>query len=194
MKKLNSDQALQELMIGNIRYAGGKSIYPNQTVEHRTKAVKGQNPFAAVITCSDSRVSPEFIFDRGIGDLFVIRVAGNIVNDEILGSVEYAVKHLGVRLVMALGHTNCGAINAAVKGGYSESHIGSLLEAIKPAIEIAKNKPGVLTSNTTIVNIEMVVERLKSSEQIIGRLVENEKLKIIGALYDLNIGAVEIIK
>lgn len=145
------------------------------------------------MSCSDSRVPPEIIFDQGLGDLFVIRLAGNILDDAALGSLEYAVEHLGVKYIMVLGHERCGAVDAAVKGGEIPGHIGSLVEAIQPAVEKVKNLPGDLLDNAVRANVTLVVQQLKSSGPIIEELVKKGALTIAGARYDLDDGEVKIL-
>lgn len=130
---------MQKLIDGNKRYVEGKFIHPNQSAERRMELSKDQNPFAVILSCSDSRVPPEIIFDQGIGDLFIIRVAGNIISNEVLGSIEYAVEHLDVGLVVVLGHERCGVVSAAVAGGEVHKHISSLVEAILPAVKTAES-------------------------------------------------------
>jgi carbonic anhydrase len=187
---VSSDSALHKLIEGNKRYIAGEFIHPNQTAERRTEVANSQLPFAVILSCSDSRVPPEIIFDQGIGDLFVIRVAGNVLNDEILGSIEYAVEHLGAQLVVVLGHERCGAVSAAIKGGEIPGHIKSLVDSIMPAVERAKSESGDLLENAVNENVAMVVEKLKSSEPILEHLVTHGDLKIIGARYDLDDGKV----
>ena len=145
------------------------------------------------MSCSDSRVPPEIIFDQGLGDLFVIRLAGNILDDAALGSLEYAVEHLGVKYIMVLGHERCGAVDAAVKGGEIPGHIGSLVKAIQPAVEKVKNLPGDLLDNAVRANVTMVVQQLKSSGPILEELVKKGDLAIAGARYDLDDGEVKIL-
>src|SRR5437870_542082 len=134
---IDPEQALQRLRNGNRRYAAMKALRPHQTRARRTSLAKGQQPFAVVVSCADSRVPPEIIFDQGLGDLFVLRVAGNIVDDHSLGSIEYAVDHLAVRLIVVLGHQRCGAVKAAKETiaakGEAPAHIQSLVTAIQPA-------------------------------------------------------------
>lgn len=190
---ISGNQALQKLMDGNKHYVAAKLNHPNQTAERRAEIAKGQHPFAVIVGCSDSRVPPEIIFDQGLGDLFVVRVAGNIVDDVALGSIEYAVEHLGASLIVVLGHERCGAVDATIKGGEAPGHIGSLVEAIKPAVEKAKGKPGDLLDNAVKTNVEMIVNKLESSKPILSESVEKNKLKIIGARYDLDSGEVVII-
>ncbi len=134
------DQALQTLLDGNKRFAAGRQLHPNQGKERRDEVAKGQKPFAIIVGCSDSRIPPEILFDQGIGDLFIIRLAGNIVDDMALGSIEYAADHLGSRLVVVLGHSKCGAVTATAQGGEAHGHIGSIVKAIAPAVDRAKGK------------------------------------------------------
>jgi carbonic anhydrase len=132
-------EAISKLKEGNGRYASGSLQHPGQTTERRTELAKTQHPFATIISCSDSRVPPEIVFDQGLGDLFIVRVAGNVINDEGLGSIEYSVDHLGTRLILVLGHQSCGAVKAAretiAAKGKAPGHIQSLVTAIKPAVE-----------------------------------------------------------
>ncbi len=192
-KGISPDQALQKLMDGNKRYSEAKQTHPNQTPARREEVAKGQHPFAVIIGCSDSRVPPEIIFDQGLGDLFIIRIAGNVIDNPGLGSIEYGVEHLNVPLVMVLGHEKCGAVDAAVKGGEAPGHIGSLVEAIKPAVEKAKTESGDMLDNAVKENVKMVVAQLKASKPILAEMVKKGKIKIVGARYDLDTGAVELI-
>src|SRR5947207_5042367 len=132
-------EAISKLKEGNGRYTSGNLQHPGQTTERRTELAKTQHPFAGIVSCSDSRVPPEIVFDQGLGDLFVVRVAGNVINDEGLGSVEYTVDHLGTRLILVLGHQSCGAVKAAretiAAKGKAPGHIESLVTSIKPAVE-----------------------------------------------------------
>lgn len=152
----------------------------------------GQHPFAIVLGCADSRVPPEIIFDQGLGDLFVIRVAGNIVDDAILGSIEYAVEELGTPLVLVLGHEGCGAVAATIKHGEILGHISTLLNAIQPAVDTAKTESGDLLDNAVRANIKLVVDQLKSSLPV-ADFVKHDKLKVVGAQYNLKCGTVEMI-
>jgi len=190
---MNSDQALQELLAGNQRYVAGQLAHPHQTVERRDEVTQGQHPFACVVTCSDSRVPPELIFDQGLGDLFVVRVAGNIVDDVVLGSIEYAGERLGTPLVMVLGHSQCGAVTAAVKGGVAPGHIGRLTEALRPAVERAKSRGGDLVDNAIRVNVELIVGAVRTSWPILAEMIQAGKLKVVGGYYDLRSGLVSVI-
>jgi len=188
------NKLLAQLKEGNKRFVESKAGHPNQSTGRIKETAQGQKPFAVILTCSDSRVPPEIIFDQGIGDLFVIRTAGNLVDDIGLGSIEYAVEHLGVHLIVVLGHERCGAVEAAVKGGEAPGHIESLLKAIQPAVEKAKKEKGDLLDNSVIANVRSIVGKLKSNEPILKEFVSEKKLEIIGARYDLDDGFVTIIQ
>jgi len=189
----SNERFVQRLLDGNRRYVDGKPSHPNQTLERRKHVAKGQHPFAVVLSCSDSRVPPEIIFDQGIGDLFVVRVAGNIVDDAGLGSIEYAVEHLHASLIVVLGHERCGAVEAAVKGGEAPGRIKSLVEAIRPAVEKSKGEPGDLAENAMRANVRLVVDHLKASKPILEHFVHKGTLTVVGARYDLDDGQVTVI-
>ncbi len=184
----------QELLSGNKRFVDGNPTHPNQSIARRQEMAKGQHPRAAVLACADSRVSPEIIFDQGLGDLFVVRVAGNTVNDPILGSLEYAVEHLGVRLIVVLGHQRCGAVGAACAGGEAPGHIGSLLQALAPAVDKISESEAGRVDLVAKENVRMTVKRLHSCGPILEELVRQGKLEVAGAFYDLDTGAVEILE
>ncbi|MEI8348902.1 MAG: carbonic anhydrase [Candidatus Omnitrophota bacterium] len=190
---VSGEDARQKLFDGNKRYVDAKLSRPNQTAQRRTEVAKGQRPFAAILSCSDSRVPPEIIFDQGLGDLFVIRLAGNVVDDAVLGSLEYAVDHLGIRYIMVLGHERCGAVDATVKGGQIQGHISGIVKAIEPALEKVKNLPGDVLDNAVRANVSMVVQQLKSSGPILEESVKKGALVIDGARYDLDDGKVTAI-
>ena len=185
--------AQQKLIEGNKRYVAASMAHPHQTDQRRTEVAKGQHPFAAILSCSDSRVPPEIIFDQGLGDLFVVRVAGNVLDDTALASLEYAVEHLGVRYIMVLGHARCGAVEATLKGGAAPGHIGSLLKAIQPAVDQARKQPGDPLDNAIKVNVARVVQQLKTSAPLLEDFVKEGGLTITGAYYDLDLGAVAIL-
>ncbi|MDD1758300.1 MAG: carbonic anhydrase [Methanotrichaceae archaeon] len=188
---MTPDQALRKLIEGNARFVSGKVTHPDQSAERRAEVVSGQHPFAVVISCSDSRIPPEIVFDQGIGDIFVIRTAGEVMDNVTLGSLEYAVEHLRVPLAIVLGHDNCGAVSAAVTSGEAPGHIKSLVEAIKPAVDKAKEMKGDLLNNSIDVNTQNIVEALKSSKPILSEAVKKDKMKIVGARYHLDSGTVE---
>jgi carbonic anhydrase len=184
-------EAISKLKEGNARYTSGSLQHPGQTAERRTELATTQHPFASIVSCSDSRVPPEIVFDQGIGDLFIVRVAGNVINDEGLGSIEYSVDHLGARLILVLGHQRCGAVDAAretiAAKGKAPGHIQSLVTAIKPAVE-ATAKDDLET--TIKVNVKNVVQALRSSTPILKAEVDSGKIQVIGGYYSLDTGAV----
>ncbi len=179
------------LMAGNRRYVAGQPTHPDQTPARRGELAAGQRPFAAILGCADSRVSPEILFDQGLGHLFVVRVAGNIVDNAVLGSLEYAVAHLGVRLIVVLGHTDCGAVQAAVEGSAHEGAIARVVEAILPAVKLARSQPGPPVDNAVRANVVRTVERLRSAEPVLAAAVNQGRLQIRGAIYDLATGVVQ---
>lgn len=191
---LTADQALQRLLEGNARYVAGKAAHPDQSPERRTELLKGQAPFAVVLTCADSRVAPELFFDQGLGDLFVIRNAGNILDDHVIGSMEYAVEHLHASLIIVVGHENCGAVSAAVAGGATPGHIHSVVEAILPAVEQSKALPGDRVDNAVRANALRTTQMLTHIEPILKEAAAKQSLGIVSARYDLTTGKVELLK
>jgi carbonic anhydrase len=180
-------------MAGNKRYTSGAAAHPHQDAARRQEVLSGQQPFAVILSCSDSRVPPEVFFDQGIGDVFIIRVAGNIVDNVALGSIEYAAEHLGSPLIMVLGHDKCGAITATIQGGEAPGHIGSLVKAIAPAVEKARTQPGDLLDNAIWQNVQDVAAVIQTDE-LLAHLIHQGKLKVVGARYHLDSGAVELAK
>ena len=188
---LDAEESLKKLMDGNRRFVSETYDRGDIGPGRRAEISKGQRPFAVIVDCSDSRVVPEFIFDQGLGDLFVIRTAGNIVDDIAIGSVEYAVKHLGVRLVLVLGHDDCGAVKATVAGGKAEGHIDAILQAIRPAVAVAMQKPGNLLDNAIAQNVDMVINRLQSAQPILAQALQTGDVRIVGGVYHLKDGSVD---
>ena len=186
----DAERALSRLLEGNRRFAQSAAEHPDQSSGLRMSLSSGQHPFAVVLTCSDSRVAPELVFDQGLGDLFVVRVAGNIVDDAVIGSIEFAAAHLLVPLVLVLGHQNCGAVQAAL-GEEPEAHIKTLAEAIRPAVAKARALPGDLLDNAVRENVRLVVEQLTASHPVLAERIEARKLMIVGGRYDLGTGEVE---
>jgi carbonic anhydrase len=189
---LTPDRALAELMEGNRRFVAKKRINPHQDVVRITQTAQGQTPFAAILSCADSRVVPEIAFDQGIGDLFVVRIAGNIAITEDIASEEYAVGVLGTPLLMVLGHERCGAVKAAVDGGELPGVIESLVYAIRPAVEASDGKSGDRLTNAVKANVLLQIKRLQSSS-VIATAVQQGKLKIVGAYYDLDTGEISLV-
>lgn len=189
---------LNRLMVGNKRFMTGHPVHPDETLDRIRKLKKGQNPFVVVVSCSDSRVPPELVFDQGIGDVFSIRTAGNVIGDYELGSIEYAVEHLGCQLIMVMGHENCGAVDAYIHQGKErhQDHIQQLVDYINDEVE-EKQLPDSLKHNiefTVLANIRHGVNLLRSSEPILGKLYKENKIRVIGALYDLDSGKVELLE
>ena len=193
MERLNSEEALATLMSGNKRFVSARQLHANLTSERRAALKDEQRPIAIILGCSDSRVPPELIFDLGLGDLFVVRVAGNILDDVVLGSIEYAASHLDTSLLMILGHSRCGAIEATAACGSMEGHLPCLAAAIQPSLDEVKDKPGDLINNAAKVNAKMIAEKLSLSAPIMAENVNTGKLKIVAAFYDLDTGVVEVI-
>ena len=191
---ITSDEALKKLITGNKRFAERNMQHPNQTEERQNEIIAGQKPFAIILSCSDSRIPPEIVFDQGLGDLFVIRVAGNILDDIIKGSIEYAVDHLKVKLVMVLGHSNCGALKAAISGGRVSMNISQIIDSLLPSVTKARELKGDIHENATKLNILRAVEQLMASPPVLDTLVKKGQLKIVGAYYNLETGLVEILK
>jgi carbonic anhydrase len=193
--KIFADEALNRLLEGNRRFAANKAIAPNRSESRRLEITKGQHPFAIILGCVDSRVPPELIFDQGLGDLFVIRSAGQVIDDAILGSIEFGVAELGILLIMVLGHTKCGAVTATIeileKNLPVEGAISMLVENIKPAVDRAKGHGEELIDQAARMNVVLEINRLKESP-ILSAAIDEGKTKIVGAFYDLSTGLVEI--
>jgi carbonic anhydrase len=191
----NNLTPLQKLEEGNKRFAAGKPVHPDETLERLRDLKKGQHPFAIVVSCSDSRVPAELVFDQGLGDIFSIRTAGNVMGDYELGSIEYAVEHLDCKLVIVMGHKDCGALKAFIKSDGHYEH----LDHIKKIIEYIDNEQEEkdLASHHELnldkainANIEHGVTSLKTAEPILKELYNSKKIQIIGALYDIETGKV----
>jgi len=187
---VSADEAVQRLKEGNQRFVEGKATHERQNADRRSEVAKGQKPFAIIVCCSDSRVSPEIVFDQGLGDLFVVRAAGEVVDDAGLGSIEYAVEHFGTQLVVVEGHSQCGAVSAALSGGEVHGHVRAVVDAIKPAIEKAKSQPGDPLENAVLANVRQIAKRLEDAPPVLADRVKAGKLKIVGACYDLESGRV----
>jgi carbonic anhydrase len=206
-------EAISRLKEGNGRYTSGNPQHPHESREERTQMAakshenlgmsaadaakrreelaNSQHPFAVVLGCADSRVPPEIVFDQGLGDLFVVRVAGNVIDDHALGSIEYAVDHLSVRLIVVLGHQRCGAVLAAKETiaakGRAPAHIQSLVTAIEPAVEATAKDD---LEATVRANVKNVVQALRSSTPVLKAKVDSGELRVVGAYYSLDTGSV----
>ena len=188
-----ADQALKLLLEGNQRFIAGKMEHPNQSPARRDEVAKGQHPFASVLACADSRTAPEIVFDRGLGDLFTVRVAGNVADKVVIESLDYSVKHLGVRLVMVLGHTRCGAVIAAVDGHDAPGDVGPMLSELRPAVAASKGMPGDPVLNAVRQNVILIVEKLSTSAEL-SAMAKSGELKIVGGVYDLSTGTIDMLK
>jgi carbonic anhydrase len=189
---LSPDAALQKLMEGNQRFVQHQPQYPDQSQARLQEVAQAQHPFATILSCADSRVPAEIIFDQGIGDIFDVRIAGNIATPEAIGSIEYAVALLNTPLLMVLGHERCGAVTAAVQNEPLPGDISTFVKAIKPVVAKVKYQPGNTVDNAVIANVHYQIQRLKRSPLLSERL-QSGKLKIVGGRYDLDTGSVGII-
>lgn len=187
----NSDAALKKLLEGNNRYVNDASVTPSDLGEKREETFNKQSPFAIVVGCSDSRVAPEIVFDQTIGDLFVVRVAGNVIGPIELESIEFAADKLASPLIVILGHQKCGAVKA-VLSGKGEDDIASIAPYIQKAVDETKNLPGNHLANAIKANVENGIKELKKN-RIIAALLKAKKLKIVGAYYELESGKVELL-
>ncbi len=198
---LTADEALKRLLEGNQRFrANQTTIRETSTPSIREALATGQKPFAIILSCSDSRVPPEIIFDQGLGEIFVVRVAGNIADPIILGSIEYAAEHFGCSLIMVLGHKRCGAVTAAVESqGHPHGNIGAIIKKIAPAVKQARKDvksagKSDLVESAIDNNIKLVAKSLPRQSPVIRSLVDAGKVKIIGAKYDLDDGKVRLLE
>jgi carbonic anhydrase len=182
------DAALARLKAGNHRFVANSVSGAKPTAARRAETANGQHPFAIIIGCADSRTAPEIIFDQSIGDIFVIRTAGNLVDDYGLGSIEYAVEHLGVRLIVVLGHEKCGAVQAALGGGDVPGHIHELVSAIHPAVRASKGRPGDPLVNAIHENDAQVAAKIRKKVQL-GDLAS--QIRVVEGYYNLHTGKVE---
>lgn len=190
-------EALQRLLEGNARYAAN-APRPRDFSSGRVARAQGQHPIAAVLSCADSRVVPDLVFDQGPGDLFVVRIAGNIVTPDLLASLEYGVHFLGAPLIVVIGHSGCGAVDAAIKVLKSSAalpgHLPELVTAIKPAVIVAeRTQSGNLLDNAIAENVRRQVARLKTSPPVVQQFYAAKKIDIVGGVYDLATGKVALV-
>jgi carbonic anhydrase len=191
---ISPNAALDRLMKGNQRYVHG-SMRRHDFIAERAGLAGGQNPFAGILSCADSRIGPEYAFDTGRGDIFVCRVAGNFANPDTIASFEYAVAVLNTPLILVLGHQACGAVDSTIKqlknGASFPGHIPSLTEALTPAVQAVDNQPGDLLTNAIKQNVVLTIQKLQTAEPILSEAVNQKKLKVVGGVYDLKTGKVE---
>jgi carbonic anhydrase len=193
---LSPDAALERLRKGNARYVDGVSL--RHDFKHEREALAGgQNPYAAILSCADSRIAPEYAFDSGRGDLFVCRVAGNFASDETIASLEYAIAVLNVPLILVLGHESCGAVDATIKSLKDNTtlpgRLPSLVAAIAPAVKAVSQQGGDMLGNATRQNVIDNVAKLGSATPILSAAVEQKKLKVVGGIYRLKNGRVDMV-
>lgn len=188
-----AEEVVEMLLEGNIRFVSGNLTHPNHCEESRQSVMHQQEPIATVLTCADSRVPPVDIFDQGIGDLFVVRVAGNIIGDHTLGSIEYAVAHLHTPLVIVMGHSSCGAITAVANGANLGGHMATLAPPIQTAIKKIKDAEGDLITNASKEVACQIARSLETSEPIIADFVADGTVQVIAAYYDLESGIVSVL-
>jgi len=199
---LTADEALSTLMEGNARFISGdvEQLVANaQPARRLDTGINGQKPYAIVVTCADSRLSPEILFDKGIGEVFVVRVAGNVVAPHELGSIEYAAEHLGAKLVVVLGHSKCGAVSAAYDYFTTaealrpelSNNLGSIVDDIEPAVNQAV-VAGTGKTGAEDINVDVVVKQIKKKSRVIREMMETAGVKVVGAKYDVVTGAVTL--
>ena len=186
-EKIKPSEAKRLLVEGNTRFVSGKPIHPRQDAALRKEIINGQHPCAIILGCADSRISPEILFDQGLGDLFVVREAGNVIDDHTIGGIEYAVEHFQVSLIVVLGHENCGAIAAARDTAVAEGHLKSLVASILPAVEATRGQDA---ESTCKANIRNIVFALQTSEPLLKHLVAKGELVVLGAYYNIGSGVI----
>ena len=192
---VNADEALKVLLAGNQRCVDGKlnSITPEEMARRRAELVQGQKPFAVVVCCSDSRVGPEIVFDQELGNIFVVRTAGEVLDTAGIGSIEYAVAHLGSPLILVLGHEHCGAVAAAVADAKEPGHIADIVKAIRPAVKKTRGLKGDPVENAVRANVQDIAARLRVTGPILAAKVKAGRLKVIGGTVSLSTGKVELV-
>jgi carbonic anhydrase len=192
---VSANEAQRRLIAGNRRFVNQNRQYPNQSKRRLQSVSRNQYPYAAILGCADSRVPPEIIFDQGLGDLFVVRIAGNIASNETIGSLEYSAANLGTQLIVVLGHKGCGAVSAAMDNQPDDGQIGSVVDGIKPSLSQNQRMRGNINDNDNAVinNIEYQTRTLQNNSPVINRLIREDRLKIVGAYYDINTGRVRFL-
>ncbi len=189
-QQTSPDEALQRLIDGNHRFASDQSLHPDRTSERRKETAELQRPFATILGCSDSRVSPDIIFDQGIGDLFIVRVAGNVAGPIEFDSIDYSTLVLYSSIIVVLGHENCGAIKAVLDG--QTSQIEAIAKLIRPAVKELNGKMEGSLENAVKANVKLVIEGLKKNK-VLKKLIEDKKIKVVGGYYNFHSGLVEIL-
>lgn len=195
VENISAKDALNKLKKGNKRFVEQRLKHPDSDKKRRVEMMKGQHPFVAILSCSDSRVPPEIIFDQGLGDIFEIRNAGNVLNKHVIGSIEYAVMHCGVKLVVIMGHEDCGAVNATLSGKYETKFIQALEDSIKPAVEKCITKGEEVNSENVVkAHVMQDIDELFVEDKELLDYMKAHNVKIIPAYYHLDTGVVEFLK
>ena len=194
---ISGDEALRRLMDGNGRYVANK-VNMRDYAAGRAARVKTHRPIASILSCADARVGPEFVFDQGPGDLFVVRIAGNILEDEGLASLEYAAQFLGSPLIFVMGHSNCGAVDAAIKvmkdNATLPGHLPGLIDQVKPAVLAAqKTQPANLLSAAIAENVRQTTQRVTAAQPLLSEMIAGGKVKVAGGVYDIATGRVKLV-
>lgn len=192
--QMHPDEALERLLEGNRRYAAAQQIRPNQTTFHREALVVGQEPFAAILSCSDSRVPSELIFDQGLGDLFIVRTAGHTVNGMVLASLEYAVYALNVPLIVVVGHQHCGAVSAVMQGLALPGHMAQLAETLWPALRRIDRAADDGVEQAICANARYTADGLGTGSSVLCEALENRQVRIIPAYYNLETALVSLLE
>jgi carbonic anhydrase len=190
MKNLTWNEALDQLKKGNDRFTQDKLEHNHQDSDRRQALSEGQHPFAIILSCADSRVVPELAFDQGLGELFVVRVAGNVANTSSIASIEYAVANLGVKLIVVMGHESCGAVSAAISGGDAGPNLNSLISLIEPAVNQSSDKA---VSAVVKENVRINAKALIDKSDIISSAVKENDVKVVTAYYNLGSGIVDFL-
>lgn len=193
-KNLSAKEAMAKLKQGNERFVKHKMKHPHETQSRMLELTNGQHPFVATLSCSDSRVPIEILFDEGLGDIFVIRNAGNVLDEHVIGTIEYAIYHLNINLIVVLGHENCGAVGAAMSEGKEPKEIESIKKAIKPAVEECKKCKNYTYENVIKQNAKMVAQNIKNDKTVKKYLKDHPEVEIVPAYYHLDSGKVEFLQ
>ena len=195
VENLSAENAMQKLTDGNKRFVEQKEKHPDVNKKRRKEMLKGQHPFVVILSCSDSRVPPELIFDQGLGDIFEIRNAGNVLDEHVIGSIEYAVMHCGVKLIVIMGHQDCGAIAATLSGKSETKYIKSLEDSIQPAVkDCKKHGLDVNSDNVVKAHVMLDIEELMVQDTELVKYMKENKVQIVPAYYHLDNGKVEFLK
>jgi carbonic anhydrase len=188
---VTADSVIGELKAGNDHHVNKKYRHPNQSAARQRELATGQHPHAAILACADSRVPPEIVFDQGLGDIFDVRVAGNVATDSETASLEYAAEHLDVPLIVVLGHQKCGAVSATAEARENPpGHLPTLVNLIRPAVQTARSQPGDTIANAVRINVENTVRQLRTSKPILEGFCAKGQLRVVGAVYALDTGRV----